>query len=518
MSVTVETQERGAEAPLPPMSNRGFLRWMWRQLTSMKTALILLFLLALASVPGSILPQRGTNPILVDEWIADSPTWGPILDSLGFFDVFAAPWFAAVYLLLFISLIGCVLPRIGVHWRAMRQPPPKAPRFLGRMGGVTENTTDDPAVVLDRAESYLRKNRWRVLRSPEGWISAEKGYLRETGNLVFHFSFIFVLLAIAYGAVFGWRGNVIVREGEGFSNTLTQYDAWGGGRLADPDSLPQFSFTLNDFNVDFERSEAQSGAPRLFEAKVELTTPDSVSSSQELIEVNSPLSIGAAKVFLVGHGYAPVFTVTDSAGNIVFDDAIPFLPQDGNFTSTGVIKVPDAQPQLGFRGLFLPTTAITEELGPHSVFPAPDFPSVFLGAWTGDLGLDNGMPQSVYTLVDDDMTQLGLQSLLPGETWDLPGGEGEITFQGFERWASFQIASDPGKEAALIASILAIAGLSLSLFVQRRRVWVKVHPANSADGSEQTKVEAAGLAKASGDDPTESVEELMAAALGEKRE
>ncbi len=116
------------EAPVPPMGTGGFLRWAWRQLTSMRTALILLFALAVASIPGSILPQRGTNPLLVDEWIAEQPTLGPIMDSLGFFDVYGAPWFAAIYLLLFISLIGCVLPRVGVHWKALRSQPPAAPQ------------------------------------------------------------------------------------------------------------------------------------------------------------------------------------------------------------------------------------------------------------------------------------------------------------------------------------------------------------------------------------------------------
>ena len=502
------------QIPLPPMSRVGFLRWLWRQLTSMKTALILLFLLAVASIPGSVLPQRGTNPILVDEWLIDNPTWGPILDSLGFFDVFAAPWFAAVYILLFISLIGCVAPRAGVHWRAMRRPPPPAPRNLNRLGGVSIDVSDQPELVLSRAETFLRKHHWRVIRSPEGWVAAEKGYLRETGNLVFHFSLILLLVAIAYGGLFGWRGNVIIREGEGFSNTLTQYDAWGGGRFATPDSLPEFSFTLDDFNVEFERDNAQSGAPRLFEANVSVVRPDASAAATELIEVNSPMAIGPAKIFLVGHGYAPQFIVRDTQGNIVFDDAVAFLPQDGNFTSTGVVKVPDSNPQLGFRGIFLPTSALDEERGPYSSFPAPDDPSVFFGAWAGDLGLDSGVPQSIYTLEIDLMDQIGLRALRPGETWELPDGSGSIEFTGFDRWASFQIASDPGKEAALIATILAMGGLILSLFIQRRRVWVK---ARFDPGTGRTTVEVAGIAKASGDDPQENIDQLVGFVTGESQ-
>lgn len=506
---TDTTTER---VPLPPMSKAGFFRWMWRQLTSMKTALILLFLLALASVPGSVIPQRGINPILVDQWLTDNPTWGPLLDTFGFFDVFAAPWFAAIYILLFVSLIGCVLPRVGVHWRAMRQSPPPAPRYLGRLGGQAVHVNEQPSLILGRAEKYLRKDRWRVVRSGDDWVAAEKGYLRETGNLVFHFSLIVLLLAIAFGGLFGWRGNVIIREGEGFSNTLTQYDAWGGGRMASSDGLPPFSFTLEDFSVEFSRAESQLGAPELFEAEVSVVRPGQTSAESELIEVNHPMTIAPAKVFLVGHGYAPTFIVRDSSGNIVFDDAVVFLPQDGSFTSTGVIKVPDATPSLGFRGIFLPTTALSEERGPFSSFPAPDDPSVFLGAWEGDLGLDSGIPQSVYTLTSDSMEQLGLRALRPGETWELPGGAGSIEFIDFERWASFQIASDPGKEAALIASVLAMIGLSLSLFIQRRRVWIKVNPDSATGGS---TVEVAGLAKASGDDPKENVDELVQYLTGE---
>lgn len=500
------------------MSQRGFLRWLWRQLTSMKTALILLFLLAIASIPGSILPQRGTNPILVEQWLTDNPTLGPILDSIGAFDVFGSPWYSAVYILLFISLIGCVLPRLGVHWKAMRSQPPPAPKNLSRMGGTTFECAGDTQTTIEDARKILEKDRWRTVvgQDPSGvhWVAAEKGYLRETGNLVFHFSLILILVGVAVGGLFGWRGNVIVREGEGFSNTLTQYDAWGGGRLSSADSLPEFSFTLESFDVEFERENSQEGAPRLFEANMVVDRPGVEGSTKHLVEVNEPLIIDSAKVFLVGHGYAPHLIVRDSQGTVVLDDAVVFLPQDGNFTSTGVVKIPDTDPQLGFRGLFLPTSAVDEIRGPHSVFPAPDDVSVFFGAWEGDLGLDNGIPQSIYTLNIDDMTQLGLESLRVGQTWQLPQGAGSIELAGYERWASFQMASDPGKELALVAAILAILGLTLSLFIQRRRVWVKVSQVLEQGSTGTVRVEVAGIAKASGHNATEQVDHLVESLKG----
>lgn len=455
-----------------PLGAVGWLRWMWRSLTSMRTALILLFLLAIASVPGSVLPQRGINPIQVDQWISDNPGLAPVLDRLGFFDVYASPWFAAVYLLLFVSLVGCVLPRTMLHARALKAPPPPAPRRLERLPDhVTLETDESPHQVLDRAETVLR--RWR-LRREDDWVAAERGLWRETGNLVFHLALVLVLVGVAVGGLLGWRGNVIIREGEGFSNTLTQFDAWGGSRLNGPEVLAPFSFTLDRFAVDFDRSDAQRGSPTLFEADVTYRATPQDPGTPERIEVNYPLTADGAKIFLVGHGYAPFFVIRDSAGEVVFDDSVVFLPQDGNFTSTGVVKVPDEA--LAFTGLFLPTAALTKELGPHSVFPGPDYPAVFLAAFGGDLGLDSGVPQSVYTVDTSNMEQIGLESLLPGDTWELPDGSGSIEFTGFERWASFQIAHDPGKELALIASILAITGVLLSLFVRQRRVWVRAVP------------------------------------------
>ena len=511
MTTTTDIPTTEPAAP-PPLGSVGFARWCWRQLTSMRVALILLFLLAIAAIPGSVLPQRGTDPIRVNEWIEGNPTWGPVLDRLGFFDVYAAPWFAAVYLLLFVSVIGCVLPRTRLHWRALRSAPPAAPRRLDRMPEHRRWVSDLPADhVLDRAYADLTARRWRVARG-DGWVSAEKGYWRETGNLLFHGALIALLIAVGFGALFGWRGNVIVREGNGFADTLTQYDAWGGGRLASAADLPPFAFVLDDFRVEFERGEAQRGAPRLFEADLTLwPTPGSAPESV-MVRVNEPLSVDGARIFLVGHGYAPQIRLTDALGRVVHDEGVVFLPQDGNMTSTGVLKSPDATPSIGIEGLFLPTAAVDDVRGPHSTFPEADDPAVFLSAWAGDLGLDSGVPQSIYRLDTEGMTQLGIEALRPGESWELPGGNGTVEFLGYTRWASFQIAHDPGKEAALISSIVALVGLMMSLFIQRRRVWVRAE----ADAGGTTVVTVAGLARSDEADLAPDVDSVVEALDGRR--
>ena len=247
----------------------GWARWAWRQLTSMRTALVLLFLLALASVPGSVLPQRRVDPGAVTRYFREQPTLAPWLDRFSLFDVFTSPWFSAIYLLLFASLVGCVLPRSRQHWRAMRAQPPTTPRHLDRLPVSRQWESDaDVAAALAGARDVLRRSRFRV-RTSDDAVSAEKGYLRETGNLLFHLSLVVLLVALAWGRTSGFRADVIVVEGAGFSNAVPLYDTFEPGLRFSDRSLVPFSVRLEDLDVRYQEGGDQSGAPRDFRAAVD---------------------------------------------------------------------------------------------------------------------------------------------------------------------------------------------------------------------------------------------------------
>ncbi len=490
---------------LPPdgmkIGVRGWLRWMWRQLTSMRTALLLLFFLAIASIPGSVLPQRPVDPAKVNQYLTDNPGLGQFFNSIGLFNVFSAPWYVAIYLLLCLSLAGCIIPRTRLHAKAMRAQPPRAPSRLTRLpesaSWVADAQAPAPQQILDGAADELRSRRWRVrtedFADSTGWVSAEKGYLRETGNLLFHIALLALLFAVALGGMYSWRGQALVIVGESFTDTITQYDSFKSGQQVNVGDLPPFAFKLDDFRVSYQEGGTQEGAPRSFEADVTYRNEPGATPEKQTVQVNDPLAVDGAKAFLVGHGYAPVIQVKDAKGNVVYDAPTVFLPVDGNFTSNGVIKMPDNNPQLAMQAIFAPTMALDATHGPHSTFPAANDPAVFLSAWKGNLGLDNGVPQSVYKLDTSTLTKVGLKGLRPGESWVLPDGLGTVTFTGVKEYATFDIAHDPGKEFALIAAILAILGLSLSLFIPRRRVWVRV--TRAAGSSSQTTVEVAGLSR-----------------------
>jgi cytochrome c biogenesis protein len=228
-----------------------WLKWGWRQLTSMRIALILLFLLALASVPGSMLPQEGTDPAGVQQYYTAHPGLAPLLNHLGLFNVFAAPWFAAIYLLLFASLAGCVVPRTFRLAGSARTLPPRAPRHLTRLPRSAEYAcTLAPARAADVAAQVLAGRGFR-LRRPDGtgeaWVSAEKGYLREAGNLLFHLALLGVLVSVALGGLFGYKADRLLVQGTTFADTQSALDEWYPGHFVTAADLGPFTITLNRF-------------------------------------------------------------------------------------------------------------------------------------------------------------------------------------------------------------------------------------------------------------------------------
>jgi cytochrome c biogenesis protein len=441
----------------------------------MRTALILLLLLGIAAIPGSLFPQRSQNPMQVKQYFIDNPTLAIWLDRLSLFNVYSSSWFSAIYLLLFISLIGCVLPRSISHLKAIGAVPTLTPKYLDRM----EFFTEIKKVDMDLAEAKLRKMRFRVRRD-ENSISAEKGYARESGNLLFHLSLVLILIAIGVGSLFGSKGDAILNVGDRFINTPTSYDILGFGKYQAEDSLPPFALTIKDFKAEYDPT---TNAPLDYTLTVLAANPVGSQEKTEIIKVNKPLTYGSTKVYLQANGYSPIVIVRDKSGKVIFDGPTPFLPQDANLSSIGAIKIPDMNPQIGFVSSFLPTADRDPIRGGFSSYPEVLDPRLLISVWKGDLGLNSGVPQSVYRIDTSKMERIGLKALALNESYDF--GEGSITFTGWNSWVNLQIVNDPGKGYALLGAILAISGLLISLFTRQRRIWIK----------QGRKTQVAGLAK-----------------------
>src|SRR4051812_49130207 len=485
------------------------VRNTWRTLTSMGTALVLLFLLALAAIPGALLPQRSLNEVKVEQYIADHPTIGPWLDRLQAFEVFSSFWFTAIYALLFVSLVGCLTPRLLEHIRSLRATPVAAPRNLGRLPKHhTAEVAGEPDAVAAAVSERL--TGWRHIRRNEGGvveISAEKGYLREFGNIAFHFALLGLLISVAVGKLFGYEGNVIVIAdgGPGFcSASPAAFDSFRAGNTVDGTSLNPICLRVNDFDAHY----LPSGQALSFAANIDYQEGDDLDAGTwrpYRLKVNEPLRIGGDRVYLQGHGYAPTFTVTFPDGQ-TRTQTVQWRPDDAiTLLSSGVMRFdppggtyPDAaerrKHQIAIQGLFAPTEQLHGTLLSSS-FPALNDPAVAVDIYRGDTGLDTGRPQSLFTLdprliEQKRLTKAARVNLRVGQDTRLDDGT-KVRFDGAVPFINVQVSHDPAQVWVLVSALTMMAGLVVSLIVRRRRVWVRIAPGNAGTVS----VELGGLAR-----------------------
>lgn len=485
------------------------VRNIWRGLTSMRTALILLFLLALAALPGALLPQRALNPDKTAQYITAHGWWGTLLDRLQFFGVYSSVWFSAIYLLLMVSLIGCLGPRSFDYVRSMRAKPVLTPRNLSRMPHYRQAQVDRSAdEVLDAARTRLRG--WRLtVRDEDGGtrsISAEKGYLRETGNLVFHFAMLGLIIAFALGKMYTYEGQVIVQaDGSQFCNSgIYAYDSFQPGLRVDGTGLEPFCVKINDFTALY----TAENQPTHYQSNIQYQSGKDLQTNTwrpYLLEVNAPLRTAGDRVYLINHGYSPRFTITYPDG-ATRTQAVQWVPMDpSTYLSQGATKfdppgVTDSAErrtkQLAITGLLAPTP-FTHGGVLTSTAPELKDPMVAVDVMRGDLGLDSGQGQSIFSIdqsmVDDGrLKRVARENLAVGQSITLDDGT-KVTFDGVQQWVSLQISHDPTQGFVLGFAIAMLLGLGASLLVKRRRVWVRAGPAG--DGENGTVVQVAGLAR-----------------------
>ncbi|TWS20452.1 cytochrome c biogenesis protein ResB [Tsukamurella asaccharolytica] len=488
------------------------VRNAWRSLTSMKTALVLLFLLAVAAMPGALLPQRDVEAEATANYIAEHGTVAEIMDKLQLFGVFKSVWFTSIYALLFVSLVGCIVPRCFEHFRALRTPPVATPRNLSRLPRHTTRESDeDPETaaqtVLAGLKGWRKISRVGGANEAEGTVtvSAEKGYLREAGNLVFHISLVGILIAIGVGQQFSYEGSRIVIAGDdGFCNISSNYDNFRSGNLVDGTGLAPFCLKADKVLATF----LPNAQPDMFRTTASYQDREGLRDGtwkQYEIEVNKPLRMDGVRVYMLGHGYAATFTVTYPNG-AVRKQTMQFAPQDRiNFLSSGALRFdPPAElypseeerrtKQIGIEGLLAPTKQLDGTLL-TSRFPAANDPAVAVDIYEGDTGLDTGKPQNIFSLSRDQIDSGRLAkkarvNLSVGQSTTIEGGT-QVRFDGVTNFAALQVSHNPAQNWTLIFSIGMLGGLIVSLTVRRRRVFVRLTPREHGG----TVMEIAGLAR-----------------------
>jgi cytochrome c biogenesis protein len=318
-------------------------------------------------------------------------------------------------------------------------------------------------------------------------VAGEKGYLREAGSLLFHVSLLVLLVGLAYGKGFGYRGQAAIVEGETWANARVGYDSYSPGRFFGSDRLAPFQLRLDDFSNAFH----DDGTPSEFASRLTALDLDGRRLQAQRVAPNRPMTVDGVRVFQSDYGYVPVVRVRGGDGRVLKEEEVLTLRDPASELSTGAVKVTRARPQLGleltmFTGL---RTAPDCPGGlPFCNDPRLVRPVLVVLAFKGDLQASRA--QSVFTLDHDRLRPLGDRPLVlqPGQTGKLPGGM-EVTFADLKQYSVVTLARDPGVPVVGAGAALVLLGLIPSLYVTRRRVWVQATP--TPDGA---RVELAGLA------------------------
>lgn len=453
---------------------------VWRNLRSMRTALILLLLLGLATVAGSLIPQSETSPARVAALFREHPLLARTYDLLGFFDVFGSWWFTLVYALLMISLASCLIPRTRGFLKGLRRERQPAGDLGGMRHFVRSDLSKPPEDVLANARRLLRRRRFRV-SAENGAIAGEKGLLRDVGSLVFHWSFFLLLAGVVVGKGFGFTGQATVLEGETWTEARASYDfPPREGRFFSEGMHAGFQIRVLDFDASFH----ESGVPSAFVSRVEVTN-ESGGPRQAEIRVNQPLREAGVNVYQAGYGWAPVIEARHE-GELLAGEPLVFVtdrPNDARLPWRGVLKLPSLRPQVGIEFTLVPDTKAF-------VLGAPMLearnPFLTFRAFRGNLQLTRA--QNVFTLEKNRLERFADGGIGLGQTAQLPDGI-ELSFPELRQYTQFLVARDPGTRLVLAAAILVLLGLLPALYSSHRRVWVRA--AREGEGS---RVEVAGFA------------------------
>jgi cytochrome c biogenesis protein len=476
--------------PGPPARPRlgDTLRQAWREFRSMRTALLLLVVLAAASILGSLFPQQPVSPQRVTRYFQDHPALAPVLDRLGLFDVFGSAWYMAIYLALLAALVACLVPRARAFARVLRSRPPRGGQLDRYRTRAAFDTPASPPRALEAAAAVLRRRHYRLATHDDGEeLAGEKGFLREAGSLLFHVSLLLLLVGLAYGKGFGYRGQAAIVEGETWANARVGYDTWSPGRFFGSERLAPFQLRLDDFSNGFH----DDGTPSEFASRLTALDLDGRQTQAQRVAPNRPMTVDGVRVFQSDYGYVPVVRVRGSDGTVLKQEEVLTLRDPASELSTGAVKVTRAKPQLGleltmFTGL---RTAPDCPGGlPFCNDPRLVRPVLVVLPFQGDLQASRA--QSVFTLDQSRLRPLGDRPLVLGlgQSGKLANGI-EVTFADLRQYSVLTLARDPGVPVVALGAALILLGLVPSLYVTRRRVWVRATP--TPGGS---RVELAGLA------------------------
>ena len=422
-------------------------RGLWRLLTSVDFAVAQIIVLAVLAVVGMTIRQmpdfafRSASDYaaaLEDLHLRYDPVLGvgvvDVLERLSAFAIFRSPWFSLGLTVLVISIVVCTLDRTPKLWRGVRdvrvdQPEPFFDPRLPDRAAMT-------GVPAEAIPPVLRRNGFRVREAtaPDGtrFAYGDRHQYTKMATLFTHTGLVLFLLAAAVTSRFGDEQGLVVTEG----SSLT----------VQPIGTPGLLLVKN---LDFQAPGFETGQPTDFTTDLAVYQ-DGQEIARKVIRVNDPLAVAGYTFHQNGFGPAPDLVVRDAAGRTLWDGSVPLTDAAGG-SPYGIVGVPGSD--IGLQLL----------LG-----RAPDGTGVVLVLPYRVVGTNpDGSP------IPKNFSAL---ALAVGETGVARDIGLSIEVRGVDEYTLLIAKRDPGQGIVWTAFGFLIAGITITFYLPRRRVWTRTTP------------------------------------------
>ena len=420
---------------------------LWHLFTAVDFAVFQIVFLALLAVVGMTIKQlpdfafRSANDYAtaMDQLHARyDPVLGQgivdVMERLSLFAVFRSPWFSAGLVVLVVSIVVCTLDRTPKLWRGVSdvrvaQPEPYFdPRLPDRaaMDGVT---ADGIRGVLRRSGFHVRE---AAAADGTRFLYGDRHQFTKMATLLTHAGLVTFLVAAAVTSRLGDEQGMVVAEGE----SLT----------VQPIGTPGLLLVKNN---DFQAPGFDTGHPTDFSTDLAVYQ-DGREIARKTIRVNDPLSVGGYTFHQNGFGPAPHIVLRSAGGAILWDAAVPMTDADNGLPYAS-IGIPGRD--MGLKLL------LDKEADGTGVVVAIPYRVVGVAA--------DGLPiESPYEPVDLHRGDVKVSQAL-----DL-----SIGLTDFGEFSLLIAKRDPGQGLVWIAFGLLIAGITITFYRPRRRVWTRLAP------------------------------------------
>jgi cytochrome c biogenesis protein len=426
------------------------LERIWRFFISMRTGLWLILALGLLSLIGTLLVQApagmATDPQAYASWLASIHSkyggWTPVLDKLGFFAIFTSIWFKAITVLLTTSILACSVNRAPRLWKLAFHPRTRMGETFFTHAPLRASilVPTEPQGAIDGAREILKSHHFRTVNDPDENglnLYADRFRWGPFGTVLAHVSFVVILLGFFLSQATGF--------GNGFKDT--NFTAAVGSTVA-----VGHGTGLSIKTMAFNDAYYPDGSPSDYASDLVLYK-NGVQVDRQTIRVNHPLTWDGVSFYQSFFGVAAAMQVKDSAGKILYDDAVPLVwSSDDGKHSIGQFTMAEKK-------------LTVEVVGAASGQVDPNIKA-------GQMEL-NVFPTGKNTAIGTPVVSQGKPTTIAGLTY---------TFQRTRQFTGLIVARDPGAIFVWIGSTLLVLGLFLVFFFPHRRIWLRVR--KTTGGSE----------------------------------